>query len=898
MERRPLVVIACCWISGSGLACLYSGKTFWLLWGGITLITPLFVALRKLTWTRLLVLWLTFSLGAAYWAYNDARNVSGIEPELQQAHSSGDSAGPGSAQTSGSGGTLDSAELAELNVQVEGTIISTVSIDGDRADFTLKLDGFSLRDTTSDTERTKAEQPFKYDSREKIAVQVRLASRDELAVASTWKRGLKLSMSGTLERPGTARNFGGFDYRNYLRNQRIHWILKTKGASGITIEPPAGITYATLLGKVDSLREGLGNRVGTLFPGWQAGYMKGLIIGLADELEPEKYAQFTNLGLTHILAISGSHVAINVSLLFGLLRLCRVTRETSLLVVLGFVPVYVLLTGFSPSVIRSGLMTMLGLYLLRKGLLKDGLNVLSAAALLMLLWEPYYLLNVSFQLSFAVTAGLILFVPLLSPYFRWLPQRMRGATAITVAAQVVSFPVTIYYFNQFSLLSLAANMVIVPLVSLVALPLGTAALLLSGIWIPLGQGIAYPVRLINSLSFLGTEWLNDRSGFMTFWKSPSLFWIGAFYGLVYVLLRRGARSYAPGPHDTASVIAIEDTVPLPPYQGGRAEAFVPGSSHSKRPWKLWGVSVALLAGIAGLLVFGYRPEYAKGVGHVQFIDVGQGDCALITTPGGIHILVDGGGTVSFRKPGDAWRDRREPFEVGAKTVVPLLKKRGIHRLDAIVLTHGDQDHIGGLQAVVEQIPVEALIFNGSLAESATMKKLMEAAGDRSIPVYAAYDGMKLQPDAVTTIDFLSPRIEPVFTGIPFVKDQNHRSLVFLLEMEGVSFMFTGDMDVSAEHNILEEEASGIKGRLAPQADVLKVAHHGSKTSTSAEWMDWVNPRVSVISVGQYNSYGHPNPGVLERLTRSGSDIYRTDQMGEIQMKVSGGTIWVRTKLGQ
>lgn len=909
MERRPLVVIACCWIAGSGLACLYSGKTFWLLWGGITLIAPLFAVLRKLTWSRLLILWIAFSLGAAYWAYNDGRNVSGIEPKLEQvnkAYQTGKIAGWDSAKSAGSGGTLDSAELAELVVNVEGTIISTVSIDGDRADFTLKLSGYSLGDETAGAERSKGERRIKYDSTEKVAVQVRLSSQEEVAVAAAWKRGAKLSMSGTLERPGTARNFGGFDYRNYLRTQRIHWILKTKGASGITIEPQAGITYATLLGKVDSLREGLGNRVGTLFPGWQAGYMKGLIIGLADELEPEKYAQFTNLGLTHILAISGSHVAINVGLLFGLLRLFRVTRETSLLVVLGFVPVYVLLTGFSPSVIRSGLMTMLGLYLLRKGLLKDGLNVLSAAALLMLLWEPYYLLNVSFQLSFAVTAGLILFVPLLSPYFRWLPQRVRGATAITVAAQLVSFPVTIYYFNQFSLLSLAANMVIVPLVSLVALPLGTAALLLSGIWIPLGQVIAYPVRLINSLSFLGTEWLNERSGFMTFWKSPSLLWIGAFYILIYVLLRRGARSYPQLPNDSAShpsfrgtsLASFEDTVPLPPHQGGKIGAFLPASSHAKRPWKEIGVSAALLAGVVALLVFGYRPEYAKGVGHVQFIDVGQGDCALITTPGGAHILVDGGGTVSFRKPGDAWRDRKEPFEVGAKTVVPLLKKRGIHSLDAIVLTHGDQDHIGGLQAVVDQFPVEALIFNGSLAESATMKKLMEAADDRNIPVYAAYDGMKLRPDAMTTIEFLSPLNEPVLTGIPFVKDQNHRSLVFLLEMEGVSFMFTGDMDVSAELNVLDNKVSGSKGRSAPHADVLKVAHHGSKTSTSAEWLDWLRPKVSVISVGQYNSYGHPNPGVLERLTESGSAIYRTDQMGEIQMRVTDGMIFIRTKLSR
>ncbi|RCX22720.1 competence protein ComEC [Fontibacillus phaseoli] len=878
MERRPLAAIACCWILGNGLSCLYDGITFWLLWGGISLMAPLLSTVGRFPWRRLLVLWILFSLGAAYWANNDGSNVSAIEARSKYI----------SPENSGM------MELEGIPVQVEGRIVSTVDIDGDRAAFTLRLSGYSFTGESNGERASRERKEPWHESKEKVAVQLRLSSQSELATAASWKRGQIFVIGGTLERPGDARNFGGFDYRNYLRNQRIHWLLKTKGASGVISESPNHFSFTAVLGKVDSLRDRLGVTVGKLFPGWQAGYMKGLIIGLADDLEPEKYAQFTNLGLTHILAISGSHVAINVGLLFGLLRLCRITRETAIWIVLGFVPVYVLLTGFSPSVIRSGIMTMLGLYLLRRGLLKDGLNVLSAAALLMLLWDPYYLLNVSFQLSFVVTAGLIVFVPLLSPYFRWLPERLRGAAAITVAAQLVSFPVTIYYFNQFSLLSLVANMVIVPLVSLIALPVGTAALLASGVWLPLGQWIAYPVRLLNSLTFTATAWLTDRSGFMTYWKSPSLLWITIFYGLAYWLLRRGAHKTAAQPYSAFSAASVDDTVPLPPYPGAKLP-HVATLTRLKSSWKQLCLSCILIAGFAGLLVTGYQPANAKGVGHVQFIDVGQGDCALITTPTGINILVDGGGTVSFRKPGDAWRNRKEPFEVGAKTVVPLLKKRGIHRLDAVILTHGDQDHIGGLQAVVEQFPVEALLFNGSLAASATMNKLMATANAGNIPVYAAHQGMKLTPDEATTIEFLAPPDEPVFSGVPYVEEQNHRSLVFRLEMEGASFLFTGDMDVSAERKVLALE-SGKRLLLPSPVDVLKVAHHGSKTSTSAEWLARLQPKLSIISVGASNSYGHPNAGVMERLERAESFIYRTDLQGEIQVKVKSGTLWIRRKL--
>ncbi|MEF2964772.1 ComEC/Rec2 family competence protein [Paenibacillus sp. M1] len=900
MERRPLAVIACCWIAGSGLSCLYDGTTFWLLWSGLTLIAPLFAVVGRLSWKRLLVLWLAFSLGAAYWAYNDGRNISGIGAKLEQEYSGIISlaADPG-------------LEAEEIPIRMEGTIVSPVEIDGDRADFTLKLSGYEFAGGEGEApggSGKAVKKEFKYASREKIAVQVRLASQDELAVAASWKRGRKLAISGTLEAPSTARNFGGFDYRNYLRHQRIHWLLKAAGASAVTAGENQSFSISLMLGKIDDLRTSLGNRVGELFPDWQAGYMKGLIIGLADELEPEKYTQFTNLGLTHILAISGSHVAINVGLLFGLLRLCRITRETSLWIVMVFVPAYVLLTGFTPSVIRSGIMTMLGLYLMRRRLLKDGLNVLSAAALLMLIWDPYYLLNVSFQLSFAVTAGLILFVPLLSPYLRWLPERLRGATAITVAAQLVSYPLTIFYFNQFSLLSLAANMVIVPLVSLVALPLGTAALLASGLWLPLGQWIAYPVRLINSLTFVAAEWLNGRSGFMTYWKSPSLLWIAAFYLLTYGLLFRSARKKARQERDLA---AGDDTVPLPPLSGGKGgqpksnpkSAFP--SLWLQTSWKDVSITAGLAAGLFALIFSGYQPANAKGIGHVQFIDVGQGDCALITTPEGVNILVDGGGTVSFRKASDAWRDRKEPFEVGAKTVVPLLKKRGIHRLDAIILTHGDQDHVGGLRAVVEQFPVGALILNGSLADSATMNKLMSAALVRDIPIYAAHAGMRLMPDHATVLQFLAPPAEPGEPGqagqtgeaeIFYDKDQNHRSLVFRLDMDGASFLFTGDMDIAAEGTVLDSLSTA--GPAAERVDVMKVAHHGSKTSTSEEWLAYFNPAVSVISVGASNSYGHPNPGVLERLAVAGSGIYRTDRAGEIQMKVTGSEILVRTKLGR
>lgn len=882
MNRRPLTFVACCWITGSGLACLYDGVRFWLVGIGFTLVVPLLTVVFRLSWRSVAMLWLIFCLGAGYWAYNDHMNQSLITSRLLNQY--GDTAVTGTI-----------TEETEIPVKVQGTIISNVETDGDRVTFTISSDQLARSNTVKPI-ITKGE---------KIAVQLRLESREEQAVVSSWHRGRRIELSGTLEQPGQSRNFGGFDYRSYLRVQRIHWIMQVSGTKPVKIQP-GELNLSSLVYQIDSVRAALADRVQALFPGWQGGYMKGMLIGFADELEPQKYEQFTGLGLSHILAISGSHVAINVAMVFWLLRKFRLTRESTFIIVQCLIPFYVLITGFTPSVIRAGIMTMLGLYLLKRGWFKDGLNILSAAALMMLLWNPYYLISASFQLSFAVTAGLIVFVPLLTAYFRWLPKPACSTVSITLAAQLVSFPLTIYYFNQFSLLSFTANILIVPVISIVTLPLGTAALLLSCIYLPLGQWIAIPIRLLNSGTFILTDWLNERSDFMTYWKTPALWWIALFYICCYLLLYLGGRNM-----DRMKLQALTSdvTAPLPqrtPYMPLPAIEKLSSPDRTVRLIERHRVKLrsVLLVGLSLLICFGYHSVYEKGIGYVEFLDVGQGDCALITTPEGLHILVDGGGTVSFRKPQDAWRNRREPYEVGAKTVVPLLKKRGIHRLNAVIVTHGDQDHAGGLAAVLKHFPVDAVLMNGSLSDTGTIRELMADAVSKNIPVYSVSRGMGLRPDQATEIHFLYPLpAQKSSTGehnpaesIPVIKEQNHQSIVFMLKMGEASFLFTGDMDIKAEQQVLqlEQENKMKRDGDAISVDFMKIAHHGSKTSTSAEWLAYWRPAISVISVGAANSYGHPNQAVVERLGLQGSRIYRTDHHGEVQIKVNGKP-WIRHK---
>ncbi|MBW4080204.1 ComEC/Rec2 family competence protein [Paenibacillus sp. S150] len=929
MIKRPLLSFTVCWVIGSAAGCLFSGHRLLIYGAGCLLLLAVCAVSGRTGWKTIVVLGASLAAAALYWEWNEGRNISLLPVALGQSV----------------------MELDEACVTAVGVIVSPVERDGDRVDFTVKLsrmrlggnDGADSAESDIGTaeeqkqgnaqdqggmqkqaEAEKQEVSRKQEDAKKqeeaqlqgedtagelIAVQIKLQAESEIAIAAKWRRGDQVVLAGELEQPGEARNFGGFDYRAYLLTQRIHWLLKGNGTGSVQAEPPASWSPSNILRWNDAARAALGAEMDRLFQEPHAGYMKGLVLGIQDDLEEGMFKQFSQLGLTHILAISGMHVAVYVGAVLFILKRIRFTRETALTITVLMVPVYVLLSGAGPSIVRAGIMSMIALLAARFGLLKDGMNILAAAALIMLVWNPYLLLSVSFQLSFLVTAGLMIYMPLAAPLLRWLPRWLGSAVSVTLVAQLVSFPLTIYYFNQFSLLSFAANLLFVPFITFLVLPLGTLALLLGRFWNAAAGMTAHAAELLNDATFGAVEWMNGFSGSVLIWSSPSLLWIctyyGLLYGLLYVLQRRSEARLAPQ-------VMEDETKPLAELvqpQGGRKGRWgVAGRREDGRyvlpsmpflmPASLrWSGPSALLcaAGLALLLYEGYDSEHLGGAGAISYLDVGQGDSILITTPGGAHILVDGGGTVSFGKK-EAWRIRRSPFEVGAKTLLPLLKRRGIHRLDAIILTHADQDHAGGLQAVLEGMPVSALLFNGTLAKGESYSKLMGTALAAGVRLYPVQQGMILDPDEATQLHFLWP--EPLADGQSLLNEtaeQNHESVVFRLEMNGRNFLFTGDMDKAAEELILAGARQSGAGSGAP-VDVLKVAHHGSKFATGLAWLNFWNPSAAVISAGVNNLYGHPSGDVLERLDASGTTVYRTDLQGEIQMEVRPEGITVRQKL--
>ncbi|MFK7695114.1 DNA internalization-related competence protein ComEC/Rec2 [Paenibacillus sp. HJGM_3] len=853
MRNRPIVQAAVLWTAGYVWA-EYAGVS-WLGWrtGGIALLVWALVGMFKPPGSRYVSMALLFLLAACYYQGHDARNTSGIA--YREAHG--------------------------REVSVEGAIVSSVEVDGDRAAFTVRADHVTFgsgttgasdaTDATDATDARDARDANKLLRRpELLQVSVRLLERQDQDVAEGWGRGDRIRFAGTLKLPEPARNFGGFDYRRYLYWHHIHATVSVKGLGSVAATRSSDHSKwspLTVMRWNDEARAFLGDRFDGLFDSVQAGYMKSLVLGITEDFDPDRYQQFSRLGLTHVLAISGLHVAVFVAGCMGLLRLLGLTREKMLVVTMALVPLYAALAGGSPSVVRAGLMAMIALYAARRGLLKDGLHLLSAVALLMLAWEPYYLFNVSFQLSFLVTAGLIVGVPRFS---RLLPIRtpwLNSAISVTTVAQLISFPISIYYFNSLSLLSWLANMLLVPFISFVTLPLGSVALLVSLIWLPAGRGAAWLAEASNHVTF----WLVDQGAAyrvtQTIWPTPPLLWIGAYFVALALIYKAFERA-----------------------------------REGRGAWPL----TAVLCGTLALLAYAYEPAAFKPAssqpGSVSFLDVGQGDAILIRTPQGRTMLIDGGGTLSFRKPGEEWKERSDPYEVGAKLLVPLLKKRGIHELDYVVVSHQDADHIGGLLAVLEQMPVKRLLFNDTWKGNESSRQLFETALEHGVELLGAGAGDQLGLDGATGLTVLAPP-DAGAAGLSLVQEQNGASLVLLMEMFDTRFLFTGDIGAEQEMELMvlrESNASAHAASAAPAVvppiDVLKIAHHGSKTSTSSDWLSYWRPIDAVISVGATNSYGHPNPQVLKRIQASGARLHRTDREGELVYRVSRRGVEFTSKL--
>jgi competence protein ComEC len=553
-----------------------------------------------------------------------------------------------------------------------------------------------------------------------------------------------------------------------------------------------------------------------------------MLFGGYEGIRPELLSAFTVTGIVHILSVSGSHISLLAGTTAWFCSLFRVPRLLSACFVTGVIVIYSIFAGAVPPVIRAAIMGILAFFALALGREQDARRILTIVAGGLLLYAPGLLYDISFQLSFAATAGLIYIAPMLRQKFSFLPEALAGNLSITIGAQLSVLPILAWYFNVVSLSSLLANFLVVPILEYIII-LGLAAVCV-GMALPFLQPLLFvSCSLALGLVYELTRGIAKIPGGQIYLPSIGLYGI-AFY---YVCIGIGLL--------------------------GKGRAFYD---------KLLRVSRVYIIATGCILCIGLYFLWPQPKLQVHFIDVGQGDAALLITPHGKGVMIDTGGVLT----GD--------FDIGARVDLPYLYHYGVQNLEYLILTHAHADHAGGAGSLIRKIPVKHVIIgreNRIEYEKTTHLNLAIEPAASFIP---AEKEMKFIVDGVL---FSVLHVGDIVGSKP----GNEASNVVKVMYGSSSFLFTGDLTAKEEKRLLDE-AAPIK------STVLKVGHHGSKTSSTKEFINAVQPVWAVISVGADNPFGHPGKETLERLQRAGAHILRTDQDGAIVFESDGNKMSVHT----
>lgn len=634
--------------------------------------------------------------------------------------------------------------------------------------------------------------------------------------------GDRVTVSGTLALPRPPGVPGGFDYQVYARANGLAGIVYADSVAVVRRAPPWLRAAAVPIAAGERARR----LIGRLLAEPNATLLSGLIFGGdLSRLPAQTAADFRRAGLVHLLAASGSNVAFVLGA--GLWALRRaLPRRPALTAGLGIVAAYWLMTGGGASIARAALMAVvvIAAQLVRRR--SDAPTSLAVAAALLTVARPLSSLEAGFQLSFGATWGLLALGPSVrrSLRARDLPDQLAAPLAATVAAQAGVLPVAMGLFGEQSLISPLTNVIALPLVG-GAVVAGSLCCLVGAFWLPLAAPAAAVAALLLRL-ITATVALAARVPFAAVaMPAMPLCWAAGYYTwLALVAARAGGVTSG-------------------------ARTLVP-------------VGLCLT-----MLLAAFRPANSgPGTGlRITFIDVGQGDSALVELPDGRRFLVDCGDGPEFAAGAGSGRTDDPPgesagvggkYDAAGRAIVPFLRRANIRRLDAVIITHDHADHAGGLPGLRRAVRVGSLASGGELRAGQSF-----ALGGATIEV--------LWPPA------------PGGNASAAGGAGNDDSIVLRLCYAGMSALLAGDIEAAAEAGLLVRGA-----RL--QADVLKVAHHGGATSSGAAFLAAVRPRLAVISVGARNSFGHPSLEATARLAQVGASVLRTDRHGSVRVAFEPG----------
>lgn len=664
--------------------------------------------------------------------------------------------------------------------------------------------------------------------------------------------GDKVRLQGEFRKGSEQRNTGGFDYQLYLKSINIYGTLKVENYQKISSGNANWIAKS-----INEIKLVITENIENILEKEEAQIVKGLILGDTTTLEEELKEKFQIANISHVLAVSGMHIIYIVIGIEVIFKKLLGKRPVKYVVIIGLV-FYMSITGFTSSIVRAGIMGMMNIVAFLVYRKNDIWTSIAISLGIILIQNPYAITGVGLQLSYLGTIGIILFNKNIKQYLdniKWIKnniqikrskriskivENLKDMISVTLSAQMMILPIMLYHFNMIGIYFVITNI----LVSIIIGPIMFLSIMFifsSFIHLQISQFISiflsFGIKCLIQISNLANLPFSK-----IYVSTPSILSIIIYY----VMILAGNQIYTiyANKYLNNTKRRVKNLIALIKYKL---------YEKKKRTWKIY-QKILRERNVKACIVRTYKIilliilligiyQFPKDL-EIHFLDVGQGDSCFIITPNRKTILIDGGGSTS------------STFDVGKDTLIPYLLDKGYTNLDYVFISHFDQDHVGGILPVLEELHVGQVFISKQEEKSENYKTFLELVKKKKLKMQEVKAG-----DKITIEDVSFQILWPIEKQIE-ENQLNNNAMVMKLQYKSFSMLFTGDIEEVAEKKILDTYQNHLE---ILKATVLKVAHHGSKSSSTEEFLKAVNSKVAMIGVGENNMFGHPNNAVLERL---------------------------------
>ena len=614
-----------------------------------------------------------------------------------------------------------------------------------------------------------------------------------------------IEIKGEYSAPEVARNYKGFDYSQYLKTLNIYGTIKVEESEIINKNQ-----LSPILISINNIKEKMIDNANRNMPKRTANLLLGILIGERDNIQEDIIESFRTANLSHILAVSGAHTSYIILGITYLISKSKTPKRIGYIITIINLLIFIIITGASYSVVRACIMAIVVIgakICYRK---ENFFTSICISLIIILIQNPFAINDIGLKLSFMGTAGIVIFNKSITNFFIKLKikQKIAEALSVTFSAQLMIMPITILNFNTISLTFFISNILASPLLGIIII-FGFISIFISSILNPISKILFLILHIFLELLILVSKVTEKIPGSSILVKTPNILFAIVYYILIlffnyfFVIKQNPTRRFHK---KIIKIITIKNI---------------------KNAFKVIAV-VFLIILLLTRIVRIINPTL-----KIYFIDVGQGDSTLIVTPKNKKILIDGG-------------------EGKTNVLFQYLLDRRINKIDYIIISHFDSDHCNGLIEIIEKMRVENIVMSKQSKESEEYKKILEIIKQKNIQVSSvkAEDKIIIEKNLYTKI--LNPAEKFEF------QDLNNNAIVAKLVYKNFSMLFTGDIE-KAEENLAKKYKNELK------STILKVAHHGSKTSTSEEFLKYVEPQIALIGVGENNKFGHPNQITIEKL---------------------------------